>query len=1061
MVQATDQSGAENPSAAAVNASHDSAAEALRRVVAEKVDAEVGDSLAVRLGQQTPAVRRTVVGGVVASCAALGMTLANTMAGDSPPAAVSGAGAVAGAGLGAAVSFQLAKRGKKAARRRLAQIVRDAAGSWTSAAKDIAQLQTEFSLSNEEFRVTLADIYTTFLSEMVKDRQGEVAFRDFKDLIVLKRALNLRGDEIGDAHTAVAKAFYAENRILLELNEQSTEIQMVQKQLDKFLFLSGRVFDDNETEEARVYEMSRISRIFSLPQEEIESHISKISLPFYRDVVARAVVDGSITKTDLLAAEDALGVFELSAKAVKEEAYNRRLSGLVTEKKKFDAIDLQSLARLRDLLGISEKDSDIMQARLAHPAYREAVRTTLEDVRRDPGNVVHSYGKLMVKRSDLQVDSSSASEAMATEIRAAGIAVIQEARKFLRVQNLDAAVGEIRNAISFADAAVALLECDSSTGEAVNLIRKYMGDISVEIGRTEPRQLYRLYLAECLKELSVSEEEDERLRRLRALLGLSEAEAAETFKGAAGPLYQKKLREFVESNRFDAEAKQAMEDLKNNLSLPGETARLMNLELYRDRLASYVGGNKILTEEESTVMLRLREFLGFDMEDVNDVHRITCSPLYQQSIDEAMGSTGIIIEEYREALGRLRDRLGLTEKDATQSLHNIAQKRMKQYVDRALAMLEKRQLLRGQNEAKDVGDDVFIRRAGAQLGIEAGGVTVELSNLVDFYNRNELTVKTKVETEEVDPESGEKKSKVVTSYPVTLRSEFDSKVLIEVYKQYLIQCFTAKSREEKSRFFDILDQLGGILGLEASEINKVHSDIGSVIYKQFVNQALLQGGLEEKDMAFLKNIEEILAMSPETCTQLLKDAKENRISVLIEQTFSRPKVAEEMVRKVRITARELGVDLVKDLSVSNDSRKKLFTVEVDAAIEANEISASKQSLLTEIKQDLQIDDDIARDVLLEIIQRRSVGHLVQAAAALRQDRGEVAVSDLQRMMRFGRLLPSELDAPLVSESEKQELFMMYQAHLLQDGQLNEQKKEDLALVKLMLGFEGQQSGAAV
>ena len=120
------------------------------------------------------------------------------------------------------------------------------------------------------------------------------------------------------------------------------------------------------------------------------------------------------------------------------------------------------------------------------------------------------------------------------------------------------------------------------------------------------------------------------------------------------------------------------------------------------------------------------------------IHKVLMGPVYVQSVTEAMGPTGIMLEKFRNGLERLRTRLGLKDQDATNAFYKVVKKRMLIYVNRALEQLEKMQAFRGHNEERDVGNDPNIKRAGAFLGIEAGELPIELSNLIDFYVRNKI-----------------------------------------------------------------------------------------------------------------------------------------------------------------------------------------------------------------------------------------------------------------------------------------------------------------------------------
>jgi len=413
----------------------------------------------------------------------------------------------------------------------------------------------------------------------------------------------------------------------------------------------------------------------------------------------------------------------------------------------------------------------------------------------------------------------------------------------------------------------------------------------------------------------------------------------------------------------------------------------------------------------------------------------------------------IRIDNYRAGLERLRNRLALAKDDADAAFHNVVKQRMKVYVERALSHVEKRSQFRGQNENRDVGEDPTIKRAGATLGMDTGGLSVELSNLVDFYVRNKLVVEEEIEI-------GEEKRKI-TRYPITLRDEIPEKVYNELYKQYLVQCFSASSRGEKQRLFAALDQLGSILGMTEPEVAAIHANIGQLIYKNYVTQALSKGPLDEKDTEFLANIEKMLSMQSEQCASIMKDAKENRVSLMFEQVLQAPKVLPESIKKARETAALLDVDIVGDLDISVDQRARLFGVEVDAAIDRGELTAEKRTVVETVGKALQIPEEKSRSVLLDCIQRRCLSHMVQAAASLRQERSETAVSELRTMLRYGKLLPSKVRAPAVSTGEKQELFLLFQAFVITDGTMTENAKDEIELLKTMFGFSDADLGAVV
>ena len=219
----------------------------------------------------------------------------------------------------------------------------------------------------------------------------------------------------------------------------------------------------------------------------------------------------------------------------------------------------------------------------------------------------------------------------------------------------------------------------------------------------------------------------------------------EAFTLAACPLHKKIVLESTKENIYSEQSKLEIETFRKVLSLPEQTWKDIELDIYSAKLRNLVDGNRIIQETESQEVFSFRQFLRLNETDTTSIHKVLMGPVYEQSVTEAMGPTRIMLEEYRNGLERLRTRPGLMEQDATNALYRVVKKRRLIYVNRALEQLEKRQAFRGQNEERDVGDDLNIKRAGAFLGIDAGGLPIELSNLVDFYVRNNIVKEVEVD----------------------------------------------------------------------------------------------------------------------------------------------------------------------------------------------------------------------------------------------------------------------------------------------------------------------------
>mmetsp|Transcript_2125 Transcript_2125/g.8346 ORF Transcript_2125/g.8346 Transcript_2125/m.8346 type:complete len:187 (+) Transcript_2125:1818-2378(+) len=136
-------------------------------------------------------------------------------------------------------------------------------------------------------------------------------------------------------------------------------------------------------------------------------------------------------------------------------------------------------------------------------------------------------------------------------------------------------------------------------------------------GIREARQLYSIYLQELLKaEGKVTDEAKQYLERLKIILGLSSLDADEAYRKATGPLFKNQLTSIFKANTFDDAAREKLNGLQNDLTLPDAVAATMKLDAYGDRLASFVKDNRILTNEEGERLSAIRDFLGLDVDEV-------------------------------------------------------------------------------------------------------------------------------------------------------------------------------------------------------------------------------------------------------------------------------------------------------------------------------------------------------------------------------------------------------------------------------------------------------------
>eukprot|EP00871_Galdieria_phlegrea_P000030 jgi/Galph1/1027/GphlegSOOS_G5824.1 len=968
--------------------------------------------------------------------------------------------------------------------------------------KEVDQICGQFGMKREEFLPYAKEIYKFYLLSCLENSQ--LRMTEMTALLHLKHIFRLTGEDIGDIHYDVARELYRKTLVYLDESvtfervgstrnsprnilkkkelqkteklkylETSEETKKLVTTLDKFFCLCDRLFSDNEPEEAYMYEWSRLRKLFSLNEEEIEKRLQSIRLPLYEKAAMASLSNHQIDVSVLENSRLALSIEREGANRVHSQVYRSKLESLLNKRNEITLDEKKDLERIEKALSIDRKTADELLLSVTVPVIQRTVEQLLVNtVRKQSTTNLESYTstdiqldviplvkKVQETSQKLMLSKDALVMGLKQGISSATASLLKKTMNFVRVQNFKAAGNEAKLLLSLYQVAgemVDKLQVVEQESDAFHFTQEAMAKTAFSYHIEERRLLYRIFLNDCLKQLPLDEGKKAALRNVRMMLSLSELDAEDAYRRSVGPVYKKKLESLIESrSSFSEEDKLNIKHLEESLSLSTDTAKEVKLVYYKSRLAKLLENNRIYSSKEAEELVSLQTFFGLSDEEVIPYHIELATPVYDQSVREAMGSTGIIPSEYHDALDQLRKRLNLPENEANQILYNITKVTMKAYVDRAIKIIQQRSAPRGANETRDIGDDPLIQKPGTALGIEAGGnVAMELSNLVEYCTRNRLIrERTVVIQKEGNTESSEEpETRTVLEFPVTLRSLFDPAVLQELYRQYLIQCFAVKTRSEKQRYFRDLDRLAGVFGLTNEEVNKVHSNLGTVIYNQYLSQALSEGRLEQKDLEFLQNIQQSLSMSPELCLNLIKDAKKSKVSSLLQNLLGSANVTPDQMRELRETCNRLQVSLVDDLSSSKEQRKRLFTLEVDTAIENGIITVQNQKLIGEIQESYSIDDDEARKLLVECIQNRCNSHLVQAAAYLRQNRPQETIQELNILLKFGCFIPDEVRSPVITEKEKEELLLLYQASTIGEGEDSLESQDALDLLKTIFGF---------
>jgi len=452
----------------------------------------------------------------------------------------------------------------------------------------------------------------------------------------------------------------------------------------------------------------------------------------------------------------------------------------------------------------------------------------------------------------------------------------------------------------------------------------------------------------------------------------------------------------------------------------------MAIEIYSDKLKAYCADGKIIEEDQASDLGQMRALLGLEMSDVADVHDEVCAPAYRTSVREVMGSTGIIPDEYWEGLTVLRERLGLSEDAAKALFAAETTEKMRGFAQKAMdAMQEKAEK---QQKAQEEG------KSGS-LGVDDSPISAEITHLLDFATASKALV-----TEDGKDVIG-----------ADLRGEFAASALKELYKQYLVEAFSTSNAEQNERVFNNLPRLTLVLGLTAKEVELIHNEIGSRIYRQYISKAIKKGPLGAEETQFLGSIKQVLGMQESLCQELIKDVQLNYVSILVESMFEKSSVLAEDVRKMRDTADLYDIDLAGDLQIPSIKLERMFLCELEDLVDSGELRPDDLSPIAEVCEPLHISEGKAQALLEETVQKRVSGGILQAAACMRQSEKDGAISELGRALKYAALLESDASVPAVSEGERSELYVLYQSSVLASGVADGQEQLDLLKALLKLG----------
>jgi len=884
----------------------------------------------------------------------------------------------------------------------------------------------------------------------------EINLENIQSLKKIKTTLGLSSQEIGQCHYDFAQKLYKDYIVMVERDETTHSNRMV----ENFFYLSDRVFSD-DSKKGYQYESARIRKIFLFSEENVKQTILEKSSDLYKKFIQNSISDSSISNEKINQIGETLGLSIISRDSINESLYEKEIFEIVSKEKKISQESRQILNSLKNLLNISDDKADKYLNQKTSPLFLSNIKPELEKLKKQVDNkeIDNSAEFLVSQASMFSLTSEIFSQNLLVIHKMILNEQIENSLKFVRVNKKNEVKDEIEKILSFKTNFQKLAEKIPEIKTSFNSKIEINKNITSEY----IKKIYSTFISSFLVNQKISSKDENNCSELREIFQISDKENEEIYNGIVGPLLSDQIKKIIEEKNYNEEKKNEIEKKISELKIKEKTAIIIKSDIYQVFLKNIFSKETIPSQKESNELGELRKFLSLEWKAIQLYHDQCGEQIYRKSVLEAMGATGIIPKNYWEGLENVRIRLFMSEKKAKEIFYSAVKEKLRMGFEKAIS--DNRNKSQGkQTESSDSGEDpTVVKGAGTSLGITVtNSQGNELINLVELYSKNSIFI----EDESVSNERNQipiygqtgraeiknsAKSKIDYSHPVNLDGLFKKKITEDMYKDYLVECFSVKSQKEKRKLFNNLEKLGPILGLNSDEIQSIHSSVGSVVYRQYLAQALTKGFLDKSEMAFLSNIQATLSMDSGKCAEFIREAKKNKVSIMVESIFATSKVSADRVAEMRKVAVQLDVDLNKDLEISNDQRSRMFRVEIDSAIENGKITKENQELIKEIQKGFGLENNISKKILLESISSRCENNLLNAVASLRRGNNNDAYSEIEKMLNFGNLLPIHIKNPIASQKERSELFSLFQTFM---DETTEEKKviEKVNLLKIMLGI---------
>jgi len=729
---------------------------------------------------------------------------------------------------------------------------------------------------------------------------------------------------------------------------------------------------------------------------------------------------------------------------------------------KFSDGAYDTLSTLQQILGLTDEDADYEIAAATTDYWRQTALSTLEDAINKTKTPAKAWEIIQSRQKELFLKDADMKEMMTNMVMQALGRPLEKVNGFARVNNAAATMDGLIDAIAAKETCKDVLK-EAEWVEFEDFERACFDpdDQSSACGFLTNQDRHNMYNIFFMRSVSatedgtkhISEESYALLKELRSMLGLSEEEGINQIRNFFGPELQSVLNmateEIVRGNATDELLKNLQEKVDkviDDFKLDEEMVRSYAGPLY-NRAVEEIGANTpggIPSTEEVATLASLRTLLKIAEEETYEIHGNTFGMAYRKGIKEALGTTGVIREEFRQPLEDLRARLGMSEEAGKNIYMEAIGARMTPMVEFISTEMERLVLTADQLAQKrgaDYGEDYFKdgSKANGKLGLGTdGNIMSDIMGLIDFYVENGIVEKKVVGTKKVekkvpsDEEGGEEKTIIEeepvyeSTYPITaLGLEcIDDQVAELCYRQFVVSSFTDQG-PNAARYEASKATFGGILGLSTDKMEEIGSNIGGMVYDNYIKQAMsTKDALDQQDMMFLANIQGKLGISAEKGEEMMLDTQKKIISEEASALFDSGDITVEAIKAFREKCNSMGLDLETDVGLTKSRLVGMFGMEITPGIDSGEITMDSADMLAEIQESLGLTEEEGEEVVAGLIQERANGILVDIIGCMLRGMDNVAVESMEKLVQYAAFVDGDLGLD-VEESNANRAFNMF------------------------------------